>query len=69
MRGAVSGSYSHWGAVVFRPHGRPSLFIPPRARGVMASSDTVAVLSVLAWWLDFYPARQERNGQQLSTCL
>ena len=69
MLGAVARSFSQWGNIVFRPFGRPSLYAPPRTRGLMADHSTCEVLSLLAWWLGFVPAVQLSNFQRLNTAV
>ena len=69
MLGAVARSFSQWGNIVFRPFGRPSLYVPPRTRGLMADHSTCEVLSLLAWWLGFVPAVQISNFQELNTAV
>ena len=69
MLGAVARSFSQWGSIVFRPFGRPSLFMPQRPRGPMADHATCEVLSLLAWWLGFVPAVQYSNFQRVDTAV
>ena len=69
MLGAVARSFSQWGNIVFRPFGRPSLCMPPRARGLLASHAVCEVLALLAWWLGFVPAVQLRNALHLDTAV
>ena len=69
MLGAVARSFSQWGNIVFRPFGRPSLYVPQRPRGLMADPATCEVLSLLAWWLGFVPAVQYSNFQKTNTAV
>jgi hypothetical protein len=69
MLGAVARSFSQWGSIVLRPFGRPSLYAPPRARGLMADHSTCEVLSLLAWWLGFVPVVQTSNFQRIDTAV
>ena len=67
MLGATVRSFSHWGSVVLRTVGRPSLHVPPRRGGLMADHSTCEVLLLLAWWLGFAPRVQTSNFQRLDT--
>jgi hypothetical protein len=69
MLGAMAGSFSRWGSVVFRPFGRPSVYAPPRVSGLWADCATCEVLSLLASWLGFVPAIQIAKFRRLDTAV
>ena len=69
MLGAAARSFSQWGNVVLRAVGRPSLYAPPRPRGLMADHSTCEVLLLLAWWLGFVPVVQTSNFQRIDTAV
>ena len=69
MLGAVAGSFSRWGSVVFRPLGRPSVYAPPRASWLWADHSTCEVLSLLACWLGVVPVVQISNFRRLDTAV
>ena len=69
MLGAAARSFSQWGNVVLRAVGRPSLYAPPRPRGLMADHSTCEVLLLLAWWLGFVPMVQTSDFQRIDTAV